>query len=226
MAALEAGLPRTAPSARPLRPDPGRDRPAARRAAAAPAAVGAVARGGVSRPPPRSSSPRSSSPADRGEPDARAAVAGTPQFAGVSGSATLDGGELLIEPGARAGSAHRPPLRGLGAPHRGRRRDGGRRLVHTGRRPCEARAAAARAWRLPGRRRLGGSPTAAPPSTRRSASQAAASGRRPQASAATPVGSCCGASPGSGVRGSQTTNVAPAPVSEKTPTEPRCASAI
>ena len=33
----------------------------------------------------------------RGEPVARAAVAGTPEFADVSGSATLDGGELALE---------------------------------------------------------------------------------------------------------------------------------
>jgi len=32
----------------------------------------------------------------RGEPDARAAVAGTPEFADVSGSATLHGGELAL----------------------------------------------------------------------------------------------------------------------------------
>ena len=32
-----------------------------------------------------------------GEPDARAAVAGTPQYGAVSGSATLDGGELVLE---------------------------------------------------------------------------------------------------------------------------------
>ena len=32
-----------------------------------------------------------------GEPDARAVVAGTPEFAGVSGNATLDGSELVLE---------------------------------------------------------------------------------------------------------------------------------
>lgn len=32
-----------------------------------------------------------------GEPDARAAVSGTPEYAAVSGSATLDGGELVLE---------------------------------------------------------------------------------------------------------------------------------
>ena len=34
---------------------------------------------------------------DPAEPEARAAVAGTPEFADVSGSATLDGGELALE---------------------------------------------------------------------------------------------------------------------------------
>ncbi len=96
VAALEAGLPRTAPSHdlfdrilaeidQPrAEPQPRRLRwapsLAAGLAAAAAVVLGTVVLTGGS-----------------GEPDARAAVAGTPQYPGVTGTATLDGGELLID---------------------------------------------------------------------------------------------------------------------------------
>jgi len=95
VAALEASLARTAPSAdlfdRILAEiEPAAERQARRprwvpRLAAGLAAAAAVALGLVV------------FTGGSGEPDARAAVAGTPQYAGVSGTATLDGGELVLE---------------------------------------------------------------------------------------------------------------------------------
>jgi hypothetical protein len=95
VAALEAGLARTAPShdlfdrilaeiepAADLQPRRLRWAPllAAGFAAAAALVFGAVLLTG-----------------GPGEQDARAAVAGTPEYAGVTGTATLDGGELVLE---------------------------------------------------------------------------------------------------------------------------------
>ena len=96
VAALEAGLARTAPSHdlfdrilaeidQPLaEPQPRRLRWAPRLAAGLAAAAAVVLGVVVLTGGP-------------GEPDARAAVAGTPQYAGVTGTATLDGGELVLE---------------------------------------------------------------------------------------------------------------------------------
>jgi hypothetical protein len=95
VAALEAGLPRAAPSddlftrilaeierAPVVRPKRARWAP---RAAAGLAAAAAVVLGVVV---------LTGGP---GGPDARATVAGTPEYADVSGTATLDGGELVLE---------------------------------------------------------------------------------------------------------------------------------
>ena len=158
------------------------------------------------------------------DPDFQAQVAGTEQFAAVSGEASLYGpdrneGELVLElenvPAPPAGHHYEVwVLRSEG--------DGEMEAVGSftpGRRGCPARAPAARAGRLPGGRRV----------SRARRRPHRALGRQPgrrQLRVLAASGRVRGASPGSPVRGSQTTKVAPAPGSEWTSTEPRCASAI